>query len=180
MAHRHRGALLVAALGAGGVLLVTAALALAPHVVDWYAVVAGGGPASSVGYTLSGSVGQTAVEVVQSDRHQLALGFWPGTLATARLPTPGPPSRTPTATGTAPTATASAIASATETRTPRLTVTPTRTRPFGRTPTPTATSTAGTATPEATARTATATSEATAEAQTRLYLPHVVRDHAVW
>lgn len=164
-----RAALLFAALLGAGVLAVTLAFALAPHVVDWYAVVAGGGSTSSSQHVLSGSVGQTSVGAIGSDQHQMALGFWPGLLASERLPTPGPPSRTPTATGTAPTASATASASSTATRTPRLTVTPTRTRPARRTSTPTATASTSTVTPEATPAT-----------PHLIYVPLVAREQAMW
>jgi hypothetical protein len=185
MSQRSRRILAVGALCGTGLVLVAAAHAASPHWMDWYALVAGGGTGSSSAYRLSGSVGQTAVEISDSGRFQMHAGFWPGAVVTERLPTPGPPSRTPTATGTARTstptltrtATSSPTVTLTSTRGPTATATRTRLPIRTLTATPTVLARTATATPTKPGRTPTATPTGTPE--WRLNLPHLSRHYRI-
>ena len=138
---KQKTVLLIALLCA--LLLAGSALARAPlmYAISWKFIGGGGGPSTSSGYQVNGTVGQGVVGMSASAGYRLTSGFWAG----VGIATPGPsPTATSTATRT-PTPTATNTRTPTPTATEMVTATPTGTA----TPTPTSTATK-TATPTAT------------------------------
>ena len=69
-------------------LLLTVSAAAQDYRIDWYSINGGGGTSTGGVFTLSGTIGQSAVDTLAGGNYLLESGFWGGIVA---IQQPGAP-----------------------------------------------------------------------------------------